>query len=62
MALIVTKPAQPQVVPTLCEEGLDLLAKMLRYEPIRRITARAALQHPYFHNMQTINEQHLSIA
>lgn len=28
--------------------GLDLLTKMLKYDPNARITARAALAHPYF--------------
>jgi serine/threonine protein kinase len=30
------------------DQGLDLLYKMLEYEPCRRITAKSALQHPYF--------------
>lgn len=37
-----------QVVPQLSDEGLELLTQMLRYEPGQRITAKAALQHPYF--------------
>jgi len=35
----------------LGSEGLDLLYKMLRYEPSDRITAGAALRHPYFLDM-----------
>ncbi|KAG2482593.1 hypothetical protein HYH03_018477 [Edaphochlamys debaryana] len=35
-------------VPTLSREGLDLLARMLVYTPQHRITASAALDHPYF--------------
>ena len=32
----------------LDEAGLDLLARMLTYQPNKRITAQEALQHPYF--------------
>ncbi len=28
--------------------GLDLLKRMLTYDPTQRITAKAALNHPYF--------------
>lgn len=37
-----------QLVPRLCEQGLDLLSKMLVYDPAKRITAREAINHPYF--------------
>ncbi|XP_047341655.1 cell division control protein 2 homolog A isoform X1 [Impatiens glandulifera] len=36
------------VVPNLNAPGIDLLYKMLRLDPTRRITARAALEHEYF--------------
>lgn len=36
------------VVPQLCAEGIDLLQKMLVYDPAKRITAKQALQHSYF--------------
>jgi serine/threonine protein kinase len=38
------------------DQGLDLLLKMLEYEPSRRISARHALQHPYFANVQLPND------
>lgn len=38
------------MVPALDPLGVDLLAQLLRYNPAERITARAALQHPYFHS------------
>jgi len=34
----------------LGDQGLDLLSKMLVYEPSKRISAREALRHPYFTN------------
>jgi cell division cycle 2-like len=35
-------------VPTLSPAGLDLLEQMLAWKPADRITARAALEHPFF--------------
>lgn len=35
-------------VPTLSDEGIDLLRLMLIYDPASRISAKRALQHPYF--------------
>lgn len=32
----------------LSEEGLDLLNKLLCYDPEKRISAKDALTHPYF--------------
>jgi cyclin-dependent kinase 2 len=37
-----------EAVPDLEPAGLDLLAGMLRYAPGDRLTAKAALSHPYF--------------
>ena len=39
------------LVPTLDPLGLDLLAKMLTYNPAERISAKAALDHPFFNDM-----------
>jgi len=45
--------AQPlkKVVPQLDTVGLDLLGKMLVYKPSDRISARAALHHPWFYDL-----------
>ncbi|EPS58710.1 hypothetical protein M569_16102 [Genlisea aurea] len=37
-----------RVVPSLGPEGVDLLSQMLKYDPAERISAKAALDHPYF--------------
>mmetsp|Transcript_7096 Transcript_7096/g.20027 ORF Transcript_7096/g.20027 Transcript_7096/m.20027 type:complete len:259 (-) Transcript_7096:211-987(-) len=49
----VTTPHQPysflkQEFPGLSSAGIDLLCKMLCYDPEKRISARGALQHAYF--------------
>ncbi|KAK9989577.1 hypothetical protein SO802_029816 [Lithocarpus litseifolius] len=36
------------VVPSLDSAGVDLLSKMLCFDPSRRVTARSALEHEYF--------------
>ena len=36
------------VAPNLDALGLDLLSRMLRYEPSRRVSAKEALEHAYF--------------
>jgi cyclin-dependent kinase len=41
-----------ETVTTLDADGIDLLKKMLVYEPGKRISAKAALLHPYFRNLQ----------
>eukprot|EP00232_Nephroselmis_pyriformis_P019008 CAMPEP_0182893668 /NCGR_PEP_ID=MMETSP0034_2-20130328/24611_1 /TAXON_ID=156128 /ORGANISM="Nephroselmis pyriformis, Strain CCMP717" /LENGTH=297 /DNA_ID=CAMNT_0025027425 /DNA_START=223 /DNA_END=1116 /DNA_ORIENTATION=- len=40
------------VVPALCPAGLDLLQKMLIYEPSKRISARTAIEHEYFNDVK----------
>jgi len=37
--------------PELCPQGLDLLHAMLQFEPGKRISAKAALVHPYFDDL-----------
>ncbi|CCH62625.1 hypothetical protein TBLA_0H03440 [Henningerozyma blattae CBS 6284] len=37
-----------QIVPSLDSHGIDLLDKLLAYDPINRISARRAVIHPYF--------------
>eukprot|EP01119_Soliformovum_irregulare_P020919 TRINITY_DN6848_c0_g1_i1.p1 TRINITY_DN6848_c0_g1~~TRINITY_DN6848_c0_g1_i1.p1 ORF type:complete len:299 (+),score=42.03 TRINITY_DN6848_c0_g1_i1:1074-1970(+) len=42
-----------QILPKLEPEGIDLLTRMMQYEPSRRISAKQALAHPYFDGLQT---------
>lgn len=37
--------------------ALDLLSKMLVINPMNRITAEAALRHPYFESISDIDEE-----
>ena len=39
------------VVRNLDDNGIDLLQKMLVYDPAKRCTALAAMQHPYFNDL-----------
>jgi len=39
------------LVPTLDSSGVDLLTRMLKYDPAKRITAQKALEHPFFFDM-----------
>ncbi|ODQ83001.1 hypothetical protein BABINDRAFT_159479 [Babjeviella inositovora NRRL Y-12698] len=36
------------IIPTLDRDGLDLVEHLLSYDPANRISAKRALQHPYF--------------
>jgi serine/threonine protein kinase len=40
-----------KVVPLMDPLALDLLERMLRYEPSKRISAKEALDHPYFQDL-----------
>ena len=50
-------PGKVQVVPRLDPQGLDLLREMLQYDPLKRITAKRALQHPYFLDLREAEER-----
>ena len=47
-----------QIAPDLEPAGQELLVKMLRYEPGQRITARAAMAHPYFVDVRNLLQKH----
>lgn len=41
-----------QVLPELHPDAIDLLSKMLKYDPRERISAKEALQHPWFSDLR----------
>jgi cyclin-dependent kinase 7 len=43
-------PAIPlkQMFSAASDDAIDLLSRMLKYDPNQRVTASEALQHPYF--------------
>ncbi|XP_038984013.1 cyclin-dependent kinase B2-2-like [Phoenix dactylifera] len=43
------------VVPNLDSKGIDLLTKMLQYDPSKRISAKKAMEHPYFDDLDITN-------
>jgi cyclin-dependent kinase len=36
------------IAPNLCDDGIDLLKKMLEFDPNQRVAGKAALNHDYF--------------
>ena len=59
---VTVKSCLQDMVPSLDQMGLDLLSQMLRYEPQHRITARAAVQHPYFNDIAQLFAQRILVA
>ena len=47
----------PKLIPHASAECVDLMCKMLAYEPSKRITARQALQHAYFRELREKDAQ-----
>lgn len=41
-----------KIVPRLDDAGIDLLMRMLEYDPNNRITAEDAMKHPYFDDLK----------
>lgn len=50
-----------EICPDLDPLGLELLSRMLVYDPQLRITARQALSHPYFHDIAGMVAQPLRL-
>ena len=53
------RPHPLQVAPSLDPAGQDLLCKMLRYDPRRRVTAKDATLHPYFADIHYLMAQQI---
>lgn len=51
------RPARPfsELLPLATPAALDLLERMLRFDPADRISARAALSHPYFAGLEDLH-------
>jgi len=46
------------LVKNMSSDGVELLSKMLEFDPAKRITAKAAMEHPYFNDLSdTIKEK-----
>ncbi len=49
------RDAYSRICPTLDAAGLDLLSKMLVYSPARRISAKDAMRHPFFDDLDRVS-------
>lgn len=45
------------ILPQIDQQGLDLLQRMLQLQPGSRISAEDALQHPWFNDLQQLQQQ-----
>ncbi|XP_045932525.1 cyclin-dependent kinase 4-like [Micropterus dolomieu] len=43
-------------VPEINEQGAKLLLEMLTFDPLKRISALTALEHPYFQDEETLTQ------
>ncbi|KAJ3146920.1 cyclin-dependent serine/threonine protein kinase [Geranomyces variabilis] len=50
---IYPRMALDALYPKLDANGIDLLSKLVEFQPEKRISAEKALQHPYFHGIGT---------
>lgn len=48
------KQPLPKIVPKASPLALDLIEKMLEFNPIKRISAAEALKHPYFDSLKNL--------
>ena len=48
------------MIPEISDDGADLLQKMLKFDPRKRISAHDALSHPYF--MEFASDPNLSLS
>ena len=44
----ITRKTWKELVPNAPDDALDLLSKLLTYDPNDRLTAREVLEHPFF--------------
>ena len=42
------------LVPGLPAEGVDLMTRMLQHDPAKRVTAREAMEHPFFQDLPEV--------